>query len=103
MGEFIYIFRGIIYAILSLIIFAIIIPLSYYLHKKRTTVNSYRHIEFTVIFGLLLWAFWDSIKNMPSNFKIMIWSLIFILFSFLHLILWANPVNKNYEKKRGKK
>ncbi len=97
MNELMIILKVIGAIVVCLIALAILIPLSFYAHKKRTTSNRYRKIEASVLFILLFWWAhgWDS-SEMYLNF---FWCITIVGFGFLHLLLWANPI-KEKKKKR---
>jgi hypothetical protein len=102
MNELLIILEAIGLVILCLIALAIIIPLIFYLHKKRTSSNLYKRIEATLFYGLFIW--WTHSWIDWGDLLILYWMIMISGFCFLHLML-ANPVkkeNKNKPKKRLK-
>jgi hypothetical protein len=101
MNELLIILQAIGMVILVVIVLAIIIPLTFYLHKKRTTSNLYRRIEATLFFGLFVW--WTHSWTDWGDLLIIYWTIIILAFCFLQIMLWANPVEKQKRSKPRKK
>lgn len=98
MSELIIILQAIGLVVLSLVALAILIPLIFYLHKKRTTSNIYRRIEATILFGLFAW--WTHGWSTDEEYLLAYWIIIIMGFCFLHIMLWANPVKPKKVKKK---
>lgn len=98
MNELIIILKVILGIVLTLIGLVILISLSFYTYKKRTTSNRYRRIEFSILFIFFFWWAhgWDNSETYLTFF----WGIAIMGFGFLHLLLWANPIKETKKRKK---